>query len=228
MAGYFITGTDTDVGKTRIALAFMHALQAQGKTVAGMKPVSAGCLETATGLRNEDAILLMHASSVALPYEIINPYAFKPAIAPHIAAQLSGVSIDIPHIQQCYKQIASQVDIVIVEGAGGWLVPINDTQTMADAAASLNLPVILVVGIRLGCLNHALLSAECIRAKELTLAAWVANCINPAMECAIENISTLTKRLSAPLLGTVPYNKSMNPHVEHDYLDMALLDQTAG
>ena len=162
MKGYFITGTDTGAGKTVVSLALMHALQVQGKSVAGMKPVSAGCITTETGLRNDDAVQLQNASSVKLSYDVVNPYAYEPAIAPHIAAQAIGEHIALDKITTCYRQIASEVDIVIVEGAGGWLVPINDRETMADIARQLGLPVILVVGMRLGCLNHALLTAESI------------------------------------------------------------------
>ncbi|MCI0505581.1 MAG: dethiobiotin synthase [Gammaproteobacteria bacterium] len=224
--GYFITGTDTSVGKTHVALALMSAFKAQGKQVTGMKPVSAGGRETKDGLRNDDAELLMRAASVALPYELINPYAFKPAVAPHIAAQLAGINIDIQHIKHCYRQIASNADIVIVEGAGGWLVPVNDHQTMADAAASLNLPVILVVGMRLGCLNHALLSVESIRSKGMVLTGWVANHISPTMEKSKNNIECLKQLIPSPLLGIIPHNSSVTSRQAAMDLDISLLMKT--
>jgi len=206
MNGYFITGTDTGVGKTLVSLALMHTLQAQGRRVAGFKPVSAGCTNTASGLRNDDAMKLQQAGSVDFPYETINPYAYHPPIAPHIAAQSIGDSISIEKICACYKKLAGEVDLVIVEGAGGWLVPINEKETMADIAARLDLPVILVVGLRLGCLNHALLSVESIQKKGLVLKGWIANHISPNMAKSAENVDTLAQRIAAPLLGVIPYH----------------------
>lgn len=221
--GFFITGTDTDIGKTVVALALIQALQQQGYTVSAFKPVSAGCQCTAQGLRNDDAVLLQHASSVSLPYDIINPYAFEPPVAPHIAAAQSGVQMDFLKIQDCYNQIASQNDFVIVEGAGGWMVPINDNQTMADLALMLGLPVILVVGIRLGCLNHALLTANAIETSGNQLASWVANNINTTTNNAEENINSLRKRISAPLLGQLPFSAIVNPAVFSQHLDPGCL-----
>ena len=204
-SGFFITGTDTDVGKTTVALGLITALQDKGLSVGVMKPVSAGCELTSDGLRNEDAVLLMQKASVDFPYEIVNPYAFEPAVAPHIAAAEAGVEIDIEVIRQCYLDIAEKVDIVIVEGAGGWLVPINENETMADVVKALALDVITIVGIRLGCLNHALLTSQCIKASGLSHRGWVANHLSVATDRAAENINALRVRISAPLLDEVPY-----------------------
>ncbi|WP_455366429.1 dethiobiotin synthase [Kaarinaea lacus] len=223
MKGYFVTGTDTGVGKTRISLALMHALQAQGKSVAGMKPVSAGCVRAEDGLRNDDAVQIQKAASVEIPYEIVNPYAYEPPIAPHIAAQTVGDHIAMEQILACYQQIASKADIVIVEGAGGWLVPINDKETLADIAIQLDLPVILVVGMRLGCLNHALLSVESIQRKGLKLCGWIANDITPAMEKSTENVASLQQRITAPLLGILPYNPAATYSQLKQHLDLSSL-----
>lgn len=199
--GLFITGTDTGVGKTTVAVALMRALQARGLRVAGMKPVASGCVRTPDGLRNDDAVKLLTQSSVALPYEWINPFAFEPPIAPHIAAEIIGETIDIRLIRDRYTKIAAQVDVVIVEGAGGWLVPINDTQTMADVAIALSLPVINVVAIHLGCLNHALLTHNAIAASGATQIGWVANVIDRKALMMEENIAALRQRTNADCLG---------------------------
>ncbi len=203
--GYFITGTDTDVGKTWISLGIIEALKQQGKKVGVMKPVSAGCQQTADGLRNNDALLLQQHSNVELNYDLINPYAFEPAIAPHIAAANTGIRVDIETLYQSLQTIEQQSDCVVVEGAGGWLVPLNDFQTMADLAKRFELPVILVVGMQLGCLNHALLSVQAIRATGLPLVGWVANQISAEMNCLDENIETLQQMIDAPMLGQIPH-----------------------
>ena len=199
--GVFITGTDTGVGKTTIALALMRALQDKGLRVVGMKPVASGCEQTPQGLRNDDAVKLLAQSSAPLPYEWINPYAFEPPIAPHIAAEKIGVTIDINVIRGCYEKIARQVDIVIVEGAGGWLAPINNEQTMADVAVALELPVINVVAIRLGCLNHALLTNDAVANSGATLIGWVANVMDRESLTIKENIETLRLRTRANYFG---------------------------
>jgi len=205
MQGYFITGTDTDVGKTWISLGMIEALKRQGCKVGVMKPVSAGCETTSDGLRNEDAVRLQRHSNVELDYDVINPYAFEPAIAPHIAAAEAGILIDIETLHNGLQTIAAQSDCVVVEGAGGWQVPLNDFQTMTDLAKRLELPVVLVVGLRLGCLNHALLSVEAIRASGLPLAGWVVNQLSPQMDHMEENIRTLEQMIDTPLLGYIPW-----------------------
>ena len=204
-AGYFITGTDTDVGKTMVTLGLMRRLQDRGRRVAAMKPVASGCQRTAQGLRHADALQLQRQASLALDYQEVNPYAFEPAIAPHLAAAEAGGRIDLALIRAAFEGLAARVDQVCVEGIGGWLVPLNESQTVADMAAELGLGVILVVGIRLGCLNHALLTAAAIGDSGSGLAGWVANLPTPGGERATENIAALQARLDAPLLGTVPF-----------------------
>lgn len=203
-SGYFITGTDTGVGKTVVTLGLMQALQDRDNTVLGMKPVAAGCEQTPAGLRNDDALQLQQQASIELDYEQVNPCAFAPAIAPHIAAEQAGVRVDIDNIYNKYIQLCGVSDCVLVEGAGGWQVPLNEDETMADLALRLNLDVIMVVGIRLGCLNHARLTAAAITASGCTLAGWVANQLPPSPECTQENINYLKSVISVPLLGVLP------------------------
>lgn len=202
--GYFITGTDTGVGKTVVTLGLMQYLQAQGQTVVAMKPVASGCERTAAGLRNADALQLQQQASVPLDYALVNPYAFEPAIAPHIAAAQAGVRIDSGIILSAYDELAGQADWVLVEGVGGWQVPLSPDETLADLARALALEVVLVVAIRLGCLNQALLTAESIAAGGSVLRGWVANQVPPRAECAAENINTLQSMLSQPLLAVLP------------------------
>lgn len=199
----FVTGTDTEVGKTRITTGLMAVLQKQGNRTAGMKPIASGCEWRYEQWQNEDAQAMMAQSDVPLPYEMVNPYAFEPAIAPHIAAEQVNTTVSLAEIKKSYTQIKQQVDAVIVEGAGGWLVPINTTETMADLAAELELPVVLVVAIKLGCINHALLSVESIQQKGLNLVGWVANHLTAQSE-SDEIISTLKRHIDAPCLGVVP------------------------
>lgn len=228
MKGFFIAGTDTDVGKTRIAAGLLHVLAARGHTTAAMKPVSAGCHDIAHGLRqdnmrnlrNDDALILQHHATLALPYEQVNPYAYAAAIAPHIAAAQSGHAIDVAHIKKLFDDMAQRVDSVVVEGAGGWLVPINDHETMANIAQALVLPVILVVGMRLGCLSHALLSVESIAHHGLPLAGWVANTLNPEFTPFQHNIDALRTRINAPLLGVVPHLENVDAESVGRYLNL--------
>jgi len=200
----FISGTDTDIGKTTAAVLLMQAFKQQGYSVAAMKPISCGCEDTDAGLRHDDALVLMEQASVPIAYDIVNPYVFEEPIAPHIAAQRAGVKIDIARINECYQHIKSQVEIVIVEGAGGWMVPINGTQTMGDIVAHCQWDVVLVVAIRLGCLNHALLSAASIQEHGCQLKAWVANCRDSDMLYQAGNVTSLRDRLNAPLLAELP------------------------
>lgn len=201
--GYFVTGTDTGVGKTTVSCALLQAFAAHGKKTVGMKPVVAG----SENGRWHDVEQLIAASNIRSARENINPYAFDPPVSPHIAAQQAGIEIDLGVIEHAYQSLCDQADIVIVEGAGGFLVPLNTRQTGADLASRLNLPVILVVGMRLGCLNHALLTAQAINATGLTLAGWVANGIDPQMLAVAENIAMLEQRLNCPLLGVIPFTK---------------------
>ena len=200
--GYFITGTDTGVGKTRVAVALIHHLRNQGLRVAAMKPVSAG---SEPGALNDDVVALMQAANVQADIQDINPYAFAPAIAPHLAAAQAGIHIELDVIARAYARLAASADVVVVEGAGGWRVPLNTQQDMADLAQRLELPVLLVVGLRLGCLNHALLTADAIAAQRLPWAGWVGNALQPDWACADENVATLRARLPHPWLGTQGY-----------------------
>ena len=199
---YFVTGTDTNVGKTLISCALLYAFAAQGKSVAGMKPVAAGC--DADDLNN-DVKQLRAATNVLTSLGQINPYSFLYPIAPHIAARKAGVSINFERILESFNELTAQAEVVIVEGAGGFMVPLNDTQDSADLAIALDLPIILVVGMRLGCLNHALLTIKVIEDCGLTCAAWVANILDPNMAAIRDNIQALQERISAPLLCVVEY-----------------------
>ena len=221
--GYFVTGTDTGVGKTAVTLGLMQALQQQGRSVAAMKPVAAGCELTAAGLRNADALQLQQQASMELGYELINPYAFEPAIAPHIAADQAGTTIDNDKIYNKYKELENISDCVLVEGAGGWLVPLSEDETLADLARLMGLDVIMVVAIRLGCLNHALLTAQSIRAAGCTLAGWVANQLPAAPECAQENINSIKSRISSPLLGVLPVMQEVSAGIVAENLSLPSL-----
>lgn len=203
--GYFVTGTDTGVGKTRLAAALLRHFAGQGLRAAGMKPVASGCEERDGRLINEDVLALRAASNVDAPPDLINPYAFAPPIAPHIAARQAGTHIELAHIAARFDVLSGMADVVVVEGAGGLLVPLNDTETMADLAAHLGLPLILVVGMRLGCINHALLTAEAILRRGLSLLGWVANRIDPHMASFDANLSSLEQRIPSPLLAIMPH-----------------------
>jgi dethiobiotin synthetase len=203
-SGFFVTGTDTGVGKTLVAVALTRALVARGLRTAVMKPVAAGALLTPDGPRNDDALALSAASNVDAPYAEVNPWLLATPASPHLAARADGVSIDVGTILTAYRRLAARADVVLVEGAGGWLAPISATATMADIAASLALPVILVVGMRLGCLNHALLTRDAIRARGVPFAGWIANKLGVEMPLAAANIDTLANRFGAPPLAVVP------------------------
>lgn len=217
-SGYFITGTDTEVGKTWCTLGLMAALQQQGKTVVAMKPVASGCAQTAEGLRNDDALRLQAQASIELPYENVNPYAFEQAIAPHLAATQSAVTINLDTIVDAFQRLQGSADVILVEGVGGWQVPLNNQQNVADLARALGLPVILVVGLRLGCINHALLTAESIRASGCTLTGWIGNSIAPEMPEQQNNIASIQQRIAAPLLGVVPYQEDLAPAAIAEHL----------
>ena len=211
MTGFFVTGTDTGVGKTLIACALLHAFAAAGKSAVGMKPVAAGCEAGPGGPSWGDGDMLRAASTVAAPLELVSPYAFAPPVAPHVAAAQAGVTIDLPRIREACERLRRLADIVIVEGVGGFKVPLNDAQDTADLAKLLELPVILVVGMRLGCINHALLTAQAIGSAKLPLAGWVANRVDPGMAAFEENVQALEARIAAPLLGVVGYREAPEP-----------------
>lgn len=204
---FFVTGTDTGVGKTYAACALLRTASATGLSTLGLKPVAAGCEETDDGLRNEDALALMAASTVPLSYAQVNPFALRAALAPHVAAAQEGRRLRTAQVTGLVRGALMQAraDFTLVEGAGGWRVPLNEQETLADVARELALPVLLVVGLRLGCINHALLTVEAIRHDGLRLAGWIANAIDPQMAAREENIDTLRERLGAPLLGVLPY-----------------------
>lgn len=224
-AGFFITGTDTEVGKTRIACGLLYSLGQRGVHALGMKPVAAGCRCTAEGLRNDDAEHLLAVSAARSDYARVNPYAFQPAIAPHIAARDAGVAIDLGTICRAFRSLADEAECVVVEGVGGFEVPLGEVETGGDLAAALDLPVVLVVGMRLGCLNHALLTHMAIRARGLPCAGWVANGVDPHMARLQENVDTLRLRIDAPLLGVVPSLPSPEPRIIAGHLDPAPLLQ---
>lgn len=211
MSGLFVTGTDTGVGKTRVAVALIHALRAQGLRVAAMKPVAAGC---APGELNDDVRALVQASNVAADLRDINPYSFEPPIAPHLAALQAGAAIELPVIVAAYARLAAAADVVVVEGAGGWRVPLNEREEMADLAHALGLPIVLVVALRLGCLNHALLTAESIAHRRLPWAGWVGNQIDPSMACQAANLDALRARLPVPCLGVQAYSAEATQDVD--------------
>lgn len=207
----FVTGTDTGVGKTLVSAGLLHALARYHPRVVGMKPVAAGT-ERINGVpANDDVLALRAASSCRVPPELDNPVLLPDPLSPHIAAARAGVRIDIGHLVACHRALALRADAVVVEGAGGFHVPLSNTETGADLAQALGLPVLLVVGLRLGCLNHALLTAEAIRARGLTLAGWVANQVDAAMLAQDDNIAFLQRQLQAPLLATIPYQSTPNP-----------------
>jgi len=199
---WFITGTDTEIGKTFVACALLHAFRRNGARAVAMKPIAAGCDEHGV---NEDVERLLAASSFAPPRQLVNPYGFRAAIAPHIAAAEEGRRIELPVIAAAFTELRRLADVILVEGVGGFCVPLDDATDTADLAALLDLPLILVVGMRLGCINHALLTAQAIAARGLPLAGWVANRIDPAMSRFAENLATLQARLPAPLPGVVEH-----------------------
>lgn len=204
--GLFITGTDTGVGKTVVTLALMRGLQQKGLRVLGMKPVATGAVWRDGRLVNEDALALWRAGSVAVAYQQINPYLFESPVSPHLAARTAGKRIDIGNIECHCADLQQTADCVLVEGVGGWLVPLNERDKLADLALALDLPVVLVVGLRLGCLNHALLSLASIRASGAELAGWIGNRIDPDFRHAAENLETLHIEFGTPPLAVLPFH----------------------
>ncbi len=209
--GFFVTGTDTDCGKTLITLGLMQALAARGRRVAGLKPVAAGAAATADGLRNADALAIQALCTPPESYAEVNPYCLEPAIAPHIAAAEAGVRLRQAQILADRDRLARRHDALVVEGAGGWRVPLDEDWDLSDLAALLGYPVILVVGLRLGCLNHALLTRDAILAKGLPLAGWVANAVQQDMPRAAANIDSLRARMQVPCLGVIPWLGEPDP-----------------
>ena len=219
---FFITGTDTDAGKTSVAAGLLCAAKQQGCSTLAMKPVASGCDMSTEGLRNSDALALIAQSTVQLPYTQINPYAFAPAIAPHIAAQEAGVELSVAGLYRAAQVILQeQADFTVIEGAGGWRVPISATEFLSDFAIALQLPVILVVGVKLGCINHALLSAQAILNDGLELAGWVANVVDPSCARLAENLATLQQLMPAPCLAEVPHLTSASAEHVAEYVKQA-------
>lgn len=220
--GVFVTGTDTEIGKTVVSRLLVEALVRRGERVAAMKPVAAGCEPTAEGLRNDDALALMAAANVDADYGLVNPYALAPPVSPHLAAAEAGVGIDLARVESCYETLAASSSCVVVEGVGGWLVPLSAEATVADLARRLDIPIVMVVGMRLGCLSHALLTARAIEADGGRLLGWVANCAEPddfGLEACID---TLAARIGAPLLEVVPRLGEPGGPGQGDYVDPAV------
>lgn len=202
---FFVTGTDTEIGKTYTACVLLRTLGARGARTLGLKPLAAGAIDTADGARNDDALALMAASAVGLPYAQVNPVLLPDAMAPHLAAARVQRRLRATQLAGFVRGtlMTARADLVLVEGAGGWRVPLNETETLADVARELGMPVLLVVGMRLGCLNHALLTAEAIARDGLRLAGWIANEIDPRMMAFDDNVATLRAHLAAPCLGVL-------------------------
>jgi dethiobiotin synthetase len=215
--GLFVTGTDTGIGKTRVSAALLQAFALLGLRCIGMKPVAAGAEYVDGELVNEDVAQLAAASNVQAAAALCNPYLFREAMAPHIAAERKGVQIELPKIRAAYAGLVEIADVVVVEGVGGFRVPLSSTQDTADMAVMLALPVVLVVGMRLGCLNHALLTQEALASRGLKLVGWVASQIDPDMVAYAENVAALSRLISAPLLAEMPYSPEANPVREGGY-----------
>ncbi len=218
--GWFITGTDTACGKTVVACALVHACRARGLRTLAMKPVASGCRPQGGRLVNEDALDLLAAASFPLTYEEVNPYALEQPVSPHLAAAAMGISLDMAALAARCRELQQRAEAVVIEGVGGWRVPLTARHEVADLALATRLPVILVVGITLGCINHALLSAQAIAADGASLAGWVANRLDPRCLMADEVIDTLAGRLDAPLLGVMPYAKKMDARTAAAHLDI--------
>jgi len=202
----FVTGTDTEVGKTLISVLLLKLFKKMGYSTLGLKPIASGCQQIAGVLRNDDALQLQQASTVLVDYETVNPFAFEQPIAPHIAAQNNGITLSVKNItDKLSSGLTTPADVTIIEGAGGWFVPLNDQELMSDLVLSLNIPVVLTVGIKLGCINHTLLTVEAIKNSGATLLGWFANCLHPDTLVIENNIKTLNNRISAACLGVIPY-----------------------
>lgn len=226
---FFITGTSTGVGKTSVCTGLLRAAGELGMSTLAIKPLASGSEMTPRGLRNDDALALQEAMSIALPYERVNPYAFAPAIAPHIAARQAGVSLSIDALaQHCRELGENDADLTLIEGAGGWRVPVNEQEFYSELPARLGIPVILVVGMQLGCINHALLSYEAIRHDGVPVAGWIANCTRGSMSCYPENIAAIKKMMSAPLLGEIPFQSSFGSFDKLKYIYKNIISRLRG
>ena len=206
MFALYVTGTDTGIGKTLASCALLHALRGHGLRAVGMKPVASGCERVDGEWRNADALALQAAGGAGIAYADINPFALEHPLAPELAAREAGVEVALEPILAAHARLAQQADALIVEGVGGWAAPLSATLMQADLVRALQLPVLLVVGLRLGCLNHALLSARAIAADGCRMVGWIANAVDPAMECVEDNIAMLAARLPAPCWGRLPFD----------------------
>ena len=215
-SGYFVVGTDTGIGKTHATCALLHALARRHARVCGMKPIAAGGVQTAEGFSNEDSIAHRAASTVRVPPELDNPILLPEPLSPHLAAARAGQAISFDVVLNAVAELRKRTDALVVEGAGGFLVPLSEAQTGADLAVALQLPLVLVVGMRLGCLNHALLTAEAIRARGLVLAGWIANRVDPGFLCPDENLAYLRTHLGAPLWADLPFSTHPDPRDDAD------------
>lgn len=221
---FFVTGTDTDVGKTYAACALLAAARVRGLATAALKPVASGCARTPAGLRNDDAQRLLAQTTADQGYAEVNPVALEPAIAPHIAAAQAGLTLSLAALLPAVHALKrAPAEFALIEGAGGWLTPLNETETLAELAVAARIPVILVVGLRLGALNHALLTAQAIRAAGLPLAGWIGNCLSPEMPYLDENLAYLREHLGAPLLGVLPYAPTAEAEQACAHLDLTAL-----
>lgn len=220
-SGVFVTGTDTNIGKTAMVCGLLVALKKQNIRSIALKPIASDCEMTAEGLRNNDGLALQKYSHTSLDYDWINPIRFAEPISPHIAA--SDLTVQNV-LKASHRGFSVPRDFIIVEGVGGWKVPISDTETMADIAKAINLPIVLVVGMRLGCVNHSLLTVDNILQDSTILAGWIANVIDPEMLYMEQNIRSLQKRIPAPLIGVVPFQKIIDPEVTANYLDLSFLN----
>ena len=216
MTAWFVVGTDTGIGKTHATCALLHALARRHARVCGMKPIAAGGIETADGFTNEDSIAHRAASTLRVPAELDNPILLPEPLSPHIAAARAGRPIEFTTVLAAWRELRARCDAVVVEGAGGFLVPLSETQTGADLAVALDLPLVLVVGMRLGCLNHALLTGEAIRARGLVLAGWIANRVDPDFLCPEENLAYLRTHLGAPLWADLPFSEVPDSRADAD------------
>jgi dethiobiotin synthetase len=221
MSTLFIAGTDTGVGKTHATCTLLHLLRSRGNQACGMKPVASGCVETPQGLRNDDALALQAASSSPMPYEWINPVALREPLSPHLAAAHEGVEIRLAPLYEAFERLRGMHDDVLVEGVGGWLVPLSRSLLASDIPRQWQLPVVLVVGLRLGCINHALLSARAIATDGCRLVGWIGNHIDPDMDAVDENVATLRHHLPAPCLGILPHG--VGPAAAAAHLDLTLV-----
>ena len=216
----FVTGTDTGVGKTLASCTIVHALRARGLRAVGMKPLASGCETTAGGLRNEDALALQAASDPRPAYADVNPFALPAPLAPEIAAREAGIAVSLPPILEAHARLKAQADAVVVEGVGGWMAPLAGDLMQADLVHALDLPVVLVVGLRLGCLNHAYLSARAIEADGCRLVGWIGTGVDPGMLRVDENRALLAGRLPAPCLGWLPWQASPDPELLSGHLHL--------